>query len=387
MVAIQLRNSTHVSNFTINEVNTPAFNIILDSATSAPDSMIEVSLSSLLFGVLTILSLTAIFFLVRQGSLTQTNTRVLILSTGLLYLSTGTYVAALMWNRSQAKNLVLGATKGLFSASYSDHWQQDIAAFEDAVWKQSWMTATALVLNPSGPRHAQADSPTVFGILGYRDPRVVPTTRVTLLITNNAFIKAAAAVSFATNALATALIAYKMWKHRQLVKKHFSASGVKSRVLNALALLVECGSVYCALLIFVMIHEEDPQMPRAGAGKMFTRLVEIFIYGCLTPLVAIYPTIIIVMVALKRSPIDTGMLSQVYQSYGPRTGPVVDDDLKARESTVVFRLSTIRSFPGREMEDMVEGTYAGDHHGVHSDSWESTGSTNQRSSKAIENLV
>ena len=34
-----------------------------------------------------------------------------------------------------------------------------------------------------------------------------------------------------------------------------------------------------------MVHEDDPEMPRAGAGMTFTRLVECFIYGCLMPLV------------------------------------------------------------------------------------------------------
>ena len=56
-----------------------------------------------------------------------------------------------------------------------------------------------------------SDTPTVFGIIGYREPKIAQSTRVTLLITNNAFVKAAAAVSFSTNALATALTAYKMW--------------------------------------------------------------------------------------------------------------------------------------------------------------------------------
>ena len=65
-----------------------------------------------------------------------------------------------------------------------------------------------LVLSYGRP---SSDTPTVFGIIGYREPKIAQSTRVTLLITNNAFVKAAAAVSFSTNALATALTAYKMW--------------------------------------------------------------------------------------------------------------------------------------------------------------------------------
>ena len=81
----------------------------------------------------------------RRGSLTHTNSRVLILTTIILYVSTATYVAALMWNRSQAHHLVLGATNRGLSPSYDGY--QDIAAFEDAVRKQSWMAAVALEVN------------------------------------------------------------------------------------------------------------------------------------------------------------------------------------------------------------------------------------------------
>ena len=81
----------------------------------------------------------------RQGSVRQTRTKMLILSTILLYLSTGTSLIALMWNRSQANNLVLGAASGLFSPSYDG--LQEMEAFKAAVWKQSWMTAITLVWN------------------------------------------------------------------------------------------------------------------------------------------------------------------------------------------------------------------------------------------------
>ena len=51
----------------------------------------------------------------------------------------------------------------------------------------------------------------VFGFIGYHEPQIIPTTRVALLDTDNAFVKAAAIASLVTNALATALIAYKAW--------------------------------------------------------------------------------------------------------------------------------------------------------------------------------
>ena len=92
----------------------------------------------------------------RQGSLRQTRTRMLILSTVLLYMSTGTSLIALMWNRSQANNLVLGAASGLFSPSYDG--LQGMVAFKAAVWKQSWMTAITLVWNVRHVTSASTDS-------------------------------------------------------------------------------------------------------------------------------------------------------------------------------------------------------------------------------------
>ena len=71
--------------------------------------------------------------------------------------------------------------------------------------------STSSTPNPSRRRSLSSDAQTVFGFIGYHEPQIIPTTGVALLDTNNAFIKAAAIVSLATNALATALTAYKMW--------------------------------------------------------------------------------------------------------------------------------------------------------------------------------
>ena len=58
---------------------------------------------------------------------------------------------------------------------------------------------------------SQADSPNVLVIVGYRSTQVIPTTAIAILATDNIYIKAAGTVSLTTNALATALIAFKAW--------------------------------------------------------------------------------------------------------------------------------------------------------------------------------
>ena len=93
---------------------------------------------------------------------------------------------------------------------------------------------------------------------------------------------------------------------------------------------------------------------------------------------AMYPVVIIVLVALKRSPIDVGAgLSSISADHG--TGP----DDKAREGTVVFRHSTLRISVGWDREDvMQEVVWAGD--SPQSDSmlsWQSPTATSERHAK------
>ena len=69
---------------------------------------------------------------------------------------------------------------------------------------------------------------------------------------------------------------------------------------------------------------------------------------------AIYPTVIIVLVALKRSPIDTGGLSQVclapdYQA--DLGGPSLTDKVSRNSATIVFHHSTFCSLDAGDTED------------------------------------
>ena len=79
---------------------------------------------------------------------------------------------------------------------------------------------------------------------------------------------------------------------------------------------------------------------------------------------AIYPTIIIVLVALKRSPIDNGALSQVRRARG--------QDSEAAEggmsSTIVFHQSVFHSCAGdlEEMDGTTESIPTGDRRSTHS---------------------
>ena len=94
-------------------------------------------------------------------------------------------------------------------------------------------------------------------------------------------------------------------QHRQLMKRHFASAGTTSGVLKALALLVESGCIYSALLvvlslasglrksltkstqIFVLIYQAQPP-PTQVTGPGSARFIEVaaqFTYGCLVPVV------------------------------------------------------------------------------------------------------
>lgn len=125
--------------------------------------------------------------------------------------------------------------------------------------------------------------------------------------------------------------------------------------------------------MFVVVYKRNPAPFHASAtGVIFTRVAECFVYGCLIPLIvritplhihsrrvltgvnqAMYPIVIIVLVALKRSPIDAGGLPSIDRPRDDRTE-------EGRESTVVFRHSTLRISVGRDGEDAIHETWTSD---------------------------
>ncbi|PIL30641.1 hypothetical protein GSI_07343 [Ganoderma sinense ZZ0214-1] len=364
-------NSTSPAFHTV-ELNTLALDILQDSALDAGDSMAELSLSSLLFGILTMLCFTSIYFLIRQGSTAQIHGRAVLLSIVLLYLSTATYMGALIWEGSSGSQLTSGATVGLFSPTYDG---QEMAAFIHSVHQQSWMMTITLAVNIligdavvwwracvcvrtidlRARLIAPSDSPTVCGVIGMYKSRNIESVQPVFLVATNAYAHASVGLSLGTNVLATSLIAYKAWEHRQLWKQDLIGVRATSQVFKALALLIESGCIYCVLLVIVIVYQSSSTSV-AFAGSMLNKIGAYFTYGCLVPLVAIYPTVIIVLVALKRSPIDTGVRQVcAHNSEG------------GISTTIEFHQSTFYSSAGADTESVAgsEGVTVDGHWGTH----------------------
>ena len=123
--------------------------------------------------------------------------------------------------------------------------------------------------------------------------------------------------------------------------------------------------------MFITIYQTYPVPSQPGLGRTFSKVATDIVFGCLVPFVvcnlhlsparylvlmgadvrqAMYPTIIIVLVALRRSPVDNGGLSQVVvQAYD--ADPVGD----GIPSPVVFHLSASHNSAIEETEGTVEG--------------------------------
>ena len=81
-----------------------------------------------------------------RGSTAQTNGKILLFSTVLLYLSTTTYMAALVWSWSIRSSSISKAFAGLYSPSYNG---VDVNIVLHAMNQQSWMLTIAFGLNVS----------------------------------------------------------------------------------------------------------------------------------------------------------------------------------------------------------------------------------------------
>lgn len=97
-----------------------------------------------------------------------------------------------------------------------------------------------------------------------------------------------------TNLLSTGLIAWKAWQHRISIRKYMGEGSVSMRVEKVFALLIESGFVYCCLWILYLISAFRV-FPEPGFIVMDSVLL--FVSGS-------YPTLIVILVCIQRSPVD-----------------------------------------------------------------------------------
>ncbi|KAI0331550.1 hypothetical protein GY45DRAFT_1369873 [Cubamyces sp. BRFM 1775] len=126
-----------------------------------------------------------------------------------------------------------------------------------------------------------------------------------------------ATVSFLTYLIATVLIWIKAWSHSRFMKKQLGRIWKASQVQRVLLLLVESGVLYTLVWAFVVIEELDAglllfgRFRRTEANEGLAEVTLDFVSACVMPIIGIYPTLIILLVALKQSYWDAYLTSRI----------------------------------------------------------------------------
>ncbi|THU75773.1 hypothetical protein K435DRAFT_880195 [Dendrothele bispora CBS 962.96] len=99
-----------------------------------------------------------------------------------------------------------------------------------------------------------------------------------------------------TNVLATALIGYKAWSHREAIKQNLMSTGTNmSKALKTLWLMIESGLVYCIIwMAYIIVIETGPNPRDAFATSpalVFTSIIPL--------LAALFPSLVILVAALE----------------------------------------------------------------------------------------
>ncbi|KAI0808410.1 hypothetical protein C8Q74DRAFT_134689 [Fomes fomentarius] len=163
-------------------------------------------------------------------------------------------------------------------------------------------------------------------------------------------------ISLVTNIAATALVAYKAWTHWRLIAKHLRLCSGRSQAERVLALIVESGVVYCVIWTLIVGYQLSLSHFKSTVGStqnIFENIIlhtssnstnssptnhfqliganttnpiqteayerytvdpfvhgfQFFIQGGLNLTIAIYPTVIILLVGLDKSYYDRGGFS------------------------------------------------------------------------------
>ncbi|PIL36718.1 hypothetical protein GSI_00407 [Ganoderma sinense ZZ0214-1] len=134
-------------------------------------------------------------------------------------------------------------------------------------------------------------------------------------------------LSLAGNFIATALTAGKACRFRSSLRKHLEAGMGSSRREKVAILLVESGLVYTLLWIVVAalygagVQDLFAVFDLLEATNLWTAYA-VFLQGGIVPLVAIYPTVVIIFVALGRSQVDKEFWTSRRRTPATTTAPL-----------------------------------------------------------------
>ncbi|EJF56394.1 hypothetical protein DICSQDRAFT_93721, partial [Dichomitus squalens LYAD-421 SS1] len=117
---------------------------------------------------------------------------------------------------------------------------------------------------------------------------------------------AASVLSLFTNLFATLTVAYKAWYSRRFLCRYLMAGHTSAKLERLFSILIESGMAYTALWILVVIWQVMKTSAYNAEDDSALNGLNIFMNGGLVPMIAIYPAIIAILVALNRSHMDKG---------------------------------------------------------------------------------
>ncbi|KAF5378446.1 hypothetical protein D9615_007046 [Tricholomella constricta] len=107
-------------------------------------------------------------------------------------------------------------------------------------------------------------------------------------------------LSLATNVVATGLIFYKLWGHLRFLRRMGIKQNSTSSAQKILIVLVDTGLAYCALQVISVVIEFVPLRPNSSIW-----VVGLIVLDLLDSVTGMYPSIVIVLVSLRRSTVET----------------------------------------------------------------------------------
>ncbi|KAI5835352.1 hypothetical protein K523DRAFT_260799 [Schizophyllum commune Tattone D] len=207
-------------------------------------------------------------------------------------------VAVLLGISTVAVVLAMENTVGGLDPAYTKNDQYNIVL--SAVVRVSYLLSDVIVvwrtwILSAGNRLSQAAlllclCGTTAGIIvdfvwAYENPAMVPPAARTLIKTIPLLV---------TNIVATVVVSWRVWRYRRDIKFNLDPLGRKTRLEKILVLLVESGFIYCFLWAFALAVQY------LGGDGAFFALYSI-VGRAYHSISGIYPTIIILAVAMQRS--------------------------------------------------------------------------------------
>ncbi|KAI5890039.1 uncharacterized protein SCHCODRAFT_02630700 [Schizophyllum commune H4-8] len=246
-------------------------------------SLMQTAVDCLFFGMQAALSFAAWSALARRDS------RSLVIKAA---------VAVLLGISTVAVVLAMENTVGGLDPAYTKNDQYNIVL--SAVVRVSYLLSDVIVvwrawILSAGNRFSQAAlllclCGTTAGIIvdfvwAYENPAMVPPAARTLIKTIPLLV---------TNIVATMVVSWRVWHYRRDIKFNLDPLGRKTRLEKILVLLVESGFIYCFLWAFALAVQY------IGGDGAFFALYSI-VGRAYHSISGIYPTIIILAVAMQRS--------------------------------------------------------------------------------------